>query len=69
MRSAIREFFHGNRFYENLGDGTFREISTAAGSANSLWAWSSVWLDFDNDGRKDVYVVNGFVSGEEKEDM
>jgi hypothetical protein len=69
VREAIRAWFRGNRFYENLGDGTFREISAGSGAENSGWAWGSVWLDFDNDGRLDVYSANGFISGPNEDDI
>lgn len=69
VREAIRAWFRGNRFYENLGDGTFREISAGSGAENSGWAWGSVWLDFDNDGRLDLYSANGFISGPNEDDI
>ena len=69
VREAIRAWFRGNRLYENLGDGTFREIAAGSGSENSGWAWGSVWLDFDNDGRLDVYSANGFISGPNEDDI
>ena len=34
-----------------------------------MWAWGTVWLDFDNDGRLDVYGLNGFVSGPLEDDL
>lgn len=69
VRAAVREWFRGNRFYENLGDGTFREISSGTGTENSGWAWGTVWLDFDNDGRLDLYGANGMVSGPDEDDL
>jgi hypothetical protein len=69
VRAAIRGFFHGNRLYENLGSGEFREISTETSTVNSGWAWSSVWLDFDNDGLLDIYSANGMISGPLKDDV
>jgi len=69
VRSAVRAWFQGNRLYENQGDGTFLEISEGSGAENSGWAWGSVWLDFDNDGRLDVYGANGFLSGPREDDL
>jgi hypothetical protein len=69
VRRQIRGFFHGNRLYENLGSGEFREVSTQTDTVNSGWAWSSVWLDFDNDGLLDVYSANGMISGPLKDDV
>lgn len=69
VRERIRAFFHGNRFYENLGDGTFRDVSKEAGVHYGQWAWGSCWLDTDNDGHLDIYQTNGFISGPEKDDL
>ena len=69
VRAAVRAWFRGNRFYENQGDGTFREIAVASGTENSGWAWGTVWLDFDNDGQLDLYGANGFLSGPVEDDL
>ena len=69
VRAAVREWFRGNRFYENMGDGTFREVSSDTGTQNSGWAWGTVWLDFDNDGELDLYGSNGMVSGPDEDDL
>ena len=69
VREAVRSWFRGNRLYENLGDGSFREIARDSGASISGWSWATVWLDFDNDGRLDVYGLNGFVSGALEDDV
>jgi hypothetical protein len=69
VREAIRAWFRGNRFYENQGDGTFRDVAAGSGASDSGWAWGSVWLDFDNDGRLDLYGANGFISGPTEDDL
>ncbi|MBI4583722.1 MAG: VCBS repeat-containing protein [Planctomycetes bacterium] len=65
----FQEMLHGNRLYHNRGDGTFEEISLAAGVRNNGWAWSSIFFDYDNDGLLDVYGVNGFLSGQIPRDL
>jgi hypothetical protein len=50
----------GNRLYRGLGDGTFEEVTQAAGVRNGHWAWASCFADFDNDGQVDLFHVNGF---------
>lgn len=46
--------------YENLGAGTFRDISEASGcrSVAPAFGLGTVILDFDADGRQDIYVGN-----------
>ena len=50
-----------NRFYENLGDGTFRIIPNAGGAAGSQQGLgeAAVSADYNNDGFIDVFVTNG----------
>ena len=68
VRELMWEMFHGNRLYSNRGDGTFDEVSEATHSYWLGWAWSSVFLDYDNDSHLDIYGVNGFWTGEDAED-
>ncbi|HXS95616.1 MAG TPA: CRTAC1 family protein [Candidatus Limnocylindrales bacterium] len=45
--------------YHNNGDGTFTDVTSRAGVANSgRWASSAAWFDFDNDGRLDLAIAN-----------
>jgi len=53
----------GSTLYHNNGDGTFTDMSDAAGVRDAQWGWSAEFLDYDNDGRLDLYAVNGFISG------
>lgn len=50
----------GNRLYRNAGDGTFEEVSEAAGVRIGYWGWGACFGDFDNDGHLDIFHVNGF---------
>lgn len=50
----------GNRLYRNLGDGTFEDVTEAAGVADGGWGWGSCMEDFDNDGDLDIFHVNGW---------
>ncbi len=67
--AIVKEMFHGNRFYANLGNGEFQEVSMPTGTANSGWAWGGVFFDYDNDSHLDLYVLNGLISGEVKDDL
>jgi hypothetical protein len=45
--------------YENLGDGTFRDVTTASGCAVApAFGLGAVIVDFDGDGRQDIFVGN-----------
>ena len=44
----------------NNGDGTFSEVGQLAGISMSDWSWATLIADFDNDGKKDIYITNGF---------
>ena len=45
--------------YHNNRDGTFTDVTTRAGVANSgQWASSAAWFDYDNDGHLDLVVAN-----------
>lgn len=42
------------------GELIFSEIARRAGVAYTGWSWSALFADFDNDGRKDIFVSNGY---------
>ena len=52
--------YFGNRLYENDGRGAFADVTDRAGVADGGWAWGSCFADFDNDGRLDLFHVNGW---------
>jgi hypothetical protein len=45
-------------FYRNNGDGTFTDVTAAAGLANERYGIGCCAGDYDNDGRLDLYVTN-----------
>jgi enediyne biosynthesis protein E4 len=48
-----------NQLYRNNGDGSFTDISQAAGiGRDANWAMGMVCADYDNDGDTDVFVAN-----------
>ena len=52
--------FGPNVLYKNNGDGTFTDVTTAAGVAGGAaeWSTSTGFFDYDRDGNLDLYVVN-----------
>ena len=47
------------RFFRNRGDGTFAQIIEAAGLENQLGGLNITQIDYDNDGRRDLFVMRG----------
>jgi hypothetical protein len=47
-----------NELYRNNGNGTFTEVSEAAGVGGHQWSMAAGAIDLDNDGYKDLYVLN-----------
>lgn len=43
----------------NRGNGMFSEAGMYAGVFATDWSWAPLWMDFDNDGLKDLFVSNG----------
>jgi len=48
----------GNQLYENLGDGTFRNITHGSGAEDDGYGMGLACGDYDNDGDTDLYVTN-----------
>ena len=53
-------YFGQNALYHNNGNGTFTDVSAKAGVAGAKTRWSSgsAFLDYDQDGRLDLFVAN-----------
>jgi hypothetical protein len=56
---------HGNSLYRNNGNGTFSDVTRKAGLDNwhdpqygALWSVAAAWVDANNDGLLDLFVVN-----------
>ena len=54
----------GNRLYRNKGGWQFEDVTAAAGvSGGQRSTFAAVWLDANNDGWPDLYVINEFGNG------
>ena len=54
--------FGRNNLYRNRGDGTFTAASTEAQVDEAGAGMSACWLDFDNDGKQDIYAAGMWVA-------
>jgi hypothetical protein len=48
----------GGRLFRNEGGGRFIDVTRSAGVANSDFAVSAAWLDYDRDGLADLFIGN-----------
>ena len=48
-----------NYLFKNHGDGTFSDVTEIAGVGNgSQYSFQGLWLDYDEDGWQDLFVIN-----------
>ncbi len=48
----------GGSLYRNNGDGTFTDVTVAAGVKLAGNNWAALWGDYDNDGYLDLFLTN-----------
>lgn len=48
-----------NNLQVNRRNGMFSETGQYSGVFATDWSWAALWMDFDNDGSKDLFVSNG----------
>ena len=56
-----------NTFYHNLGDGSFRDETFVSGlgmGSIPYLSWGTRFVDFDNDGDRDVFIANGHLESD-----
>lgn len=59
LRYGYNYQYARNALQLNRGNGMFSEVGLYAGVYATDWSWAPLWLDFDNDGLKDLFVSNG----------
>ncbi len=69
LRERLFTFARGNALLRDAGGGAYADIGTESGCANAGWAWGNAVLDYDEDGRPDLYAANGFISGRTRKDL
>ncbi len=65
-KEIYRRHARGNSLFRS-NRARFEDVTIPSGVEMGRWAWCSDFVDFDNDGHLDLYVVNGFVTGTEGE--
>jgi hypothetical protein len=66
---VIDELTRGSTLLHNNGDGTFTDVSDAAGVRDAQWGWGAEFVDYNDDGRLDIYDANGFLTGPVLDDV
>ncbi len=69
IRALYRKHAMGNSLFENTDGKKFRDVTASARVGRGRWAWSSDAWDYDHDGNPDLYIVNGMISGPQREDL
>ena len=67
-RSGLQRMSRGNTLLRNRGE-HFEDASVNAGVTVGRWAWASQFADIDNDGFQDLLVCNGFMTGDNPDDL
>ena len=69
IQKLYRRHARGNSLFRNRGNGTFDEVTEESRVEFGRWAWASGFIDFDLDGREDIYVQNGFITNQRSHDL
>jgi hypothetical protein len=59
IKSGYSYQFTRNNLQLNDRNGAFSEVGLFSGVYATDWSWAALWMDFDNDGLKDLFVSNG----------
>jgi enediyne biosynthesis protein E4 len=59
LREGYSYQYSRNNLQLNRRNGLYSEVGLYSGIAASDWSWAPLWVDFDNDGLKDLFISNG----------
>ena len=71
VRERFQQLARGNTLFANAGkpDLRFTDTSGPAGVRVGRWSWASLFADIDNDAWPDLLVANGFITGDNPDDL
>jgi len=62
IRNGYQNQYSRNCLQRNNGNGTsFSDLGLMAGISATDWSWCPLFADFDNDGKKDLFISSGIV--------
>lgn len=64
-----KAMIYGNRIWMNQGEDQWTQEDWGEDYRDTGWTWGSTFSDFDNDGRGDFYIGNGYMSNHSSEDL
>lgn len=62
-RGAYYRFALGNTLLKNHEATVLEDVTDSANVSLGRWAWSSPFIDINNDGWEDIFVANGYITG------
>jgi hypothetical protein len=60
QRFGFASQFIKNTLQINQCDGTYSDVAPMTNMAHTDWSWSVLMADYNNDGKKDVFITNGY---------
>lgn len=72
MTKGLQRMARGNSLFKaenSNASGRFREVSEEVGAHLGGWAWSSGFVDVNNDGWDDIVIANGYLTGRRPDDL
>lgn len=69
LQGKLEKFARGNTLYRQLPDGGFDEVAEQLNINRGFWAFASILFDYDDDGRLDVAVADGYFSHTKRKDL
>ena len=68
-RQVFLRHAQGNSLFLGQAGAPFVEVPGAGGAQMGRWAWGGILCDLDLDGKRDLYVPAGFVTGPQPDDL